>query len=77
MLSLLSAPAAFVAPMTAPVSQRAATVRMESAADLEKLAKACNPIVGYWCVPSPRRPGLTCHLATQHPVSNGRRSAVA
>jgi len=47
MLSLFSAPSAFVAPM-ANVPSRAPVAKMETTADLEALAKKLNPIVGYW-----------------------------
>lgn len=48
MLSLTSASFSF-APMQAPVVSNArASVAMETKADLEALAVACNPIVGFW-----------------------------
>ena len=50
MLSISAAALSFapVAPVTHGV--RAVTdVRMQTKADLEVLAKECNPIVGYWC----------------------------
>jgi len=45
MLSLFSATNAFQAPAAVG---RAASVRMESAADLQGLAKKLNPVVGFW-----------------------------
>jgi len=47
MLSLFSANAAYVAPSLV-MRSAAPTVRMETAADLESLAKALNPTVGYY-----------------------------
>merc|ERR1719478_236085 len=47
MLSLFSANAAYVAPSLV-MRSAAPTVRMETAADLEALAKALNPNIGYY-----------------------------
>ena len=47
MLSLVSAAPAYIAPQTV-LRGSATTVRMESAADLEKLAKELNPKVGFY-----------------------------
>jgi len=48
-LSMLSSPMALAPNMLPPVSApRAAAVRMETAADLEELAKKANPVVGFY-----------------------------
>jgi hypothetical protein len=46
-LALASPLSAGFAPVAAPATSRCA-VRMEAKADLESLAKECNPIIGYW-----------------------------
>ena len=50
MLALASFSASAFAPQMAPVSSasRAASVKMETAADLKTLAEKLNPVLGFW-----------------------------
>ena len=48
MLALHSASLSFAGAVAPPVANRAASVRMETASDLEALASKLNPVVGFW-----------------------------
>jgi len=48
MLAIPSVALAFAAPLRTPIAPATSNVRMETAADLEKLAKELNPALGFW-----------------------------